>query len=252
MHLASLLRNLTTAEWALPTACPGWSVHDVASHLLGIEAGNVSVRRDEWRLAPKQDDDPDAWLNEFNGQWVAACRRLSPKILLALLELAAADYEEYVLTLDGDGVGGPVLWATGDAPAPVWLDLAREYMERFVHQQQIREAVSSSPLEPEFAAAAIATAVHALPVALQRVRRPSGTTVRFRVEGPAGGTWFAVRNVGSWELQQEPGAEVTCDVRTSVEGALKLLVRDPSAPPLAFSGDPDLAAAVANAKAVLG
>ena len=42
-ELAALLTSLTDGDWAQPTSCPGWSVHDIAAHLLGVELGNVSV-----------------------------------------------------------------------------------------------------------------------------------------------------------------------------------------------------------------
>ena len=38
-ELAALLTGLTGGDWGRPTACPGWSVHDVAAHLLGVELG---------------------------------------------------------------------------------------------------------------------------------------------------------------------------------------------------------------------
>ena len=69
-ELAALLTGLTAGDWALLTSCPGWSVHDVAAHLLGVELGNVSVRRDRWRQGPTAGEDLDAWLNRFNQQWV--------------------------------------------------------------------------------------------------------------------------------------------------------------------------------------
>ena len=61
-ELMTLLAGLSASEWRLPTACPGWSVHDIAAHLLGVEVGNVSARRDHWALGPGPDDDFDAWL----------------------------------------------------------------------------------------------------------------------------------------------------------------------------------------------
>ena len=64
-ELAALLTSLTGDDWAQPTACPGWSVHDVALHLLGVELGNVSVRRDHWRQGRAAGEDLDAWLNRF-------------------------------------------------------------------------------------------------------------------------------------------------------------------------------------------
>jgi uncharacterized protein (TIGR03083 family) len=71
-ELAALLTGLTGGDWGRPTACPGWAVHDVAAHLLGVELGNVSVRRDRWGLGPAEGEDLDAWLNRFNQQWVDA------------------------------------------------------------------------------------------------------------------------------------------------------------------------------------
>lgn len=40
--LLDLLGSLTPAEWAAATACPGWSVKDVALHLLGDDVGRLS------------------------------------------------------------------------------------------------------------------------------------------------------------------------------------------------------------------
>jgi uncharacterized protein (TIGR03083 family) len=51
-ELTVLLASLPDGDWTLPTPCPGWSVHDLAAHLLGVEFGNVSVRRDRWELGP--------------------------------------------------------------------------------------------------------------------------------------------------------------------------------------------------------
>ena len=44
--LLSLLGGLSADAWQRPSACPGWSVKDVALHLLGVEVGNLSRRRD--------------------------------------------------------------------------------------------------------------------------------------------------------------------------------------------------------------
>jgi len=252
-ELAALLTSLTGDDWAQPTACPGWSVHDVALHLLGVELGNVSVRRDRWRQGPAAGEDLDAWLNRFNQQWVEAARRISPALLIELIDQAGLRFEEHVATLDLDAAGGPVPWATGSAPAPVWLDVAREYMERYVHQQQIRDATRRPPLGAAFTAPVLATAAHALPCALDRVSRPAGTVVTFTAEGEGGGTWQVIRAAAGWELAPAPQARpAACQARTTVNGALKLYARDPSAPLLTWQGDREIADALAGVKAVLG
>jgi uncharacterized protein (TIGR03083 family) len=252
-ELVALLTGLARDDWARPTACPGWTVHEVAAHLLGVELGNVSGRRDRWGRGPGKGEDLDSWLNAFNQQWVEAAGRISPALLAELVNLAGLRFEEYVATLDLDATGVRVTWATGSDPAPVWLDVAREYMERYVHQLQIRQATGNPPLGAAFTSPVLATAAHALPRALDLVSRPLGTVVTFTAEGEGGGSWYVVRSAGGWELEAAPvaGAAV-CHARTTVDGALKLYVRDPSAPALTWQGDDELAAALAGVKAVLG
>jgi uncharacterized protein (TIGR03083 family) len=252
-ELVALLAGLSADEWKLVTACPGWSVHGVASHLLGVELGNVSVRRDRWRLSPGPGDDPEAWLNAFNQQWVDAARRISPPLLIELLDLAGRRFEDHVATLDLDALGGPVGWATGADPAPVWLDVAREYMERYVHQQQIRDATGRPGLAGDFARPVLAAAAHALPVALRGLARPAGTVVTFTAEGDGGGSWHVTRTGTGWQLSAaQPRTPPSCEIRTTVSGAVKLYARDPAAPTLAWRGDPELADALTRVKAVLG
>ena len=192
-ELTALLASLPGDDWAHPTACPGWSVHDLATHLLGVELGNVSVRRDRWGLGPGDGEDLDTWLNRFNQQWVDAARRISPALIIELIDVAGLRLDEHLATLDLDAAGGPVQWATGSDPAPVWLDVAREYMERYVHQHQIRRATGRPSLGAAFTGPVLITAAHALPRALDRVTRPDGTVVTFTAEGQGGGTWHVVR-----------------------------------------------------------
>lgn len=252
-ELVTLLSGLADTDWTLPTTCPGWPVHGVASHLLGVELGNVSLRRDHWGLGPAAGEDFGSWLNAFNQQWVESARRLSPLVLIELLDLAARRFEEYVAALDLDALGGPVDWATGRDPAPVWLDVAREYMERFVHQQQIREATGRPGLSADLTAPVLTAAAHALPVALRDVPRPAGTTVTFAAEGTGGGSWHLVRTDTGWDLGAgEPPRPPACEVATTVDGAIKRYACDPSAPPLRWRGDTGLAGALSQVTAILG
>lgn len=42
LRLADLLEGLDDADWATPSLCPGWTVHDVTAHL------TLSTRQDLW------------------------------------------------------------------------------------------------------------------------------------------------------------------------------------------------------------
>ena len=43
-ELVRLLSSLSTEEWQTPTFCAGWSVKEVALHLLGREIGNLQEK----------------------------------------------------------------------------------------------------------------------------------------------------------------------------------------------------------------
>jgi len=80
-----------------------------------------------------------------------------------------------------------------------------------------------------------------------------GTVVAFTAEGEGGGTWYMVGTAAGWELDPAPPPRpAACEARTTVDGALKLYARDPSAPSLTWHGDHEIAGALAGVKAVLG
>ena len=83
-----------------------------------------------------------ASLDRLNQTWVAATRLISPRLLCELLTFTGEATWRYLAGRDPFAAETPVSWA-GPDPAPNWLDVAREYSERWTHQQQIRDAVGS-------------------------------------------------------------------------------------------------------------
>lgn len=249
-HLIALVSALSDEEWTHPTACPGWSVQDVTLHLLGVDLGYLSGRRDRYQDPWWRDvtGDTVADLAVFNENWVRAARRLSPRLLCELLAVTGEALSRYHATLDLAALGQPVWWV-GPGPAPVWLDIAREYTERWVHQQQIRDAVKQPGLkEPRFLGPVIATFVHALPRALHGAWAPTGTAVRLIVEGDAGGSWIAVRTQDRWFLGIHSGEEAHATVALDGDVAWRLWTRGLSPESvwhqLRASGNPELTARV--------
>src|SRR3569833_625778 len=84
-RLIALYSALTPEQWELPTVCPGWSVKDIAAHLLDTDLRKLSAGRDGYRRAPEKPFEGYAglvgYLNELNETWVRAVRRLSPAVL---------------------------------------------------------------------------------------------------------------------------------------------------------------------------
>jgi len=197
-----LLAGLTEVDWRRPTCCPEWSVQDVALHLLGDDLGKISRGRDGYApQQPRPDESLVPFLNRINGEWVIATRRLSPRLLIDLLRLSGDLTYAHFASLDPLAAGERVSWA-GPGPAPWWLDIAREYTERWVHHQQIREAVGAPLMgEARWIGPVIATFVHALPRTYATVDAPEGTAVSLMVEGEGGGSFTVMRDASdAWTL----------------------------------------------------
>ena len=83
-----------------------------------------------------------AFINRLNQEGVTIYGRLSPPVLISLMELASRESVAYHQSLDPFAPAKfGVSWA-GEESSLNWFDTARELTERWHHQQQIRLAVN--------------------------------------------------------------------------------------------------------------
>lgn len=256
--LLALLSGLSSEDWDRPTACARWSVKDVALHLLGDEVGILSRKRDAFVPLPGSVSNWDelvSLINELNELWVRATRRISPRLLCDLLGYVGSQSCEHFQSLDPYATGSAVSWA-GPDPAPVWLDLAREYTERWLHQQHIRDAVDRPGLKgPRFFAPVLDAFVRALPHTFRTVASAEGTAVALAICGDAGGAWALLRERGKWVLYVGSLAEADARVTIDQETAWRLFTRGIS-PAVAreratFAGDEALGLSVLDTVSVI-
>ncbi len=232
-NLIEVLASLGPEEWTMPTPCPGWSVHDLAAHIFGDDIGQLSSERDGFHASlidAANWDNLVLGLNDLNEQWVRAMKRVSPQLMIDLLKSAGDQVNSHLHSLDPDIVGPVVSWASPD-PAPMWLHIAREYTERWHHQQQLREAASKPLLtDPVWFAPVLATFAHGLPRAYCNIRASGGTMVEVKISGPSGGTWVVARNDAGWVLCEgpvgEPAARVVIDEIDAWKLFTKSIARD--------------------------
>ena len=203
-ELLGLLKELPPAGWASPTACGDWSVKDVAAHLLGGNLGRLSNR--DVSLKPSGEpvisfDELVGIIDRENALWVQAARRISPEILIEFLDLTDRHLYEYFKSLKPDAPARiAVSWA-GDSSSPNWFDIAREYTEKWLHQQHIREAVGA-PLQTErqWLFPVLDTFLRALPHHYRNVQASEGTSIAIQVSGELGGEWTLVKHGADWLL----------------------------------------------------
>src|SRR4051812_24709442 len=96
-ELIGLLRSLSAAEWQRPTIAKLWTVKDIASHLLDGNLRAISYYRDNYMVAASDLNsysDLVQYLNGLNMSWTGATKRLSPQILVELLEITGKQYLE--------------------------------------------------------------------------------------------------------------------------------------------------------------
>jgi uncharacterized protein (TIGR03083 family) len=225
--LLDLLMSLASADWAKPTVCPGWDVHDVTAHILNDYLRRISGCRDGYGGAAfTREETLPTYLARINGEFVRAMRQCSPRSMIDLLTNLGPQLDAVWAAVDLTGPANlNVSWA-GTGTSPAWLDIAREYTEYWVHQQQIRDAVSRPGADDvELLRPVLVTFLHALPFALRDQTRPRGMAVGFEITGPAGGRWAVVSDGVQWHLTSAPVEDPTASVRIDQDTAWRLASR---------------------------
>ena len=264
--LLELLRGLDDEDWGKPTACARWTVQDVAAHLLDTALRRLSFQRDGHSLRPPGAapiagwDDLVRFVNDLNAEWVAAARRLSPRVLTDLLAATSPALCDLLAGLDPFAPAAfGVSWA-GEETSPNWFDVAREYTERWHHQQQIRDATARPGLTGRRHLNPVLDAfVRALPHRYREVAAPAGSRLELEISGEAGGVWTLRREGDSWRLYsgRDDGSSetATAAVHLDQDAAWRLftkgLDRATAEAHLAVEGDPALARPLFDTVAVI-
>src|SRR5438270_5950527 len=125
--LIELLRCLRHDDWSRPTLAKQWTVKDVAAHLLDGNIKRLSIQRDgSFGLAAPHIDSYEslvAFVNRNNAEWVQAARRISPRVLIDLLEITSKQVCDLFRGLDPLA---PALWSVawaGEDQSANWFDI---------------------------------------------------------------------------------------------------------------------------------
>ncbi|MBC7828838.1 MAG: maleylpyruvate isomerase N-terminal domain-containing protein [Chitinophagaceae bacterium] len=228
--LIGLLKSLSADEWNKKTIAKRWTVKDIAAHLLDGNLRTLSLLRDKHILTPEKQINSYQhlveYLNRLNAEWVDTFKRVSPAVITELLEMTGIKYSEYLAELDpyADAIFS-VAWA-GEQVSKNWFHIAREYTEKWHHQQQIRDATGKQELmTKELFYPAMETFIRGLPHTYRDTIAEKGTIVQFTISTDIGGTWFLVRGDNDWKLSDELHGEISASLILQPDTAWKLFTR---------------------------
>lgn len=259
--LVDLLKSLSPEDWERPTIAPLWKVKDIAAHLLDGNIRGLSMSRDSYFGEPSPTHTSYqslvSFLNQLNADWVKATQRMSPQVLIHLLEITGKAYYEHLKELDPLAPAiFPVAWA-GETHSENWFHIAREYTEKWHHQQQIRLAVGKTTplLTKDLYHPFLTTVIQALPFHYKNVEAELHDTIRFEVTGKGGGEWFLTYEKTGWMLLSHATYKHVSEVIMNDEIAWRLFTkginREQAAETCKFTGNQELGKKILSMLAVM-
>lgn len=263
-NLLDVLQSLSADDWRLPTRCQLWNVKDVAAHLLQTAIGRLSSQRDGHSSLRGTDSAPYTFdqlvqmINQANANWVNAWKGVSPRIIVHFLQDVEAQLNEWIVHLPlMEKASISVAWA-GETESLNWFDIAREYTERWHHQQHIREATGATLLlNRDLYHPVLETFMLALPYTFRNIPAESGNILEVKIIGEAGGSWFLGTVDRTWKLLHEsvPESLVTSAIEIPEELAWKTFTkavrRDETTDTIKFYGNKTLAQQVLHMVSVM-
>lgn len=260
-RLLELLRSLSADDWEKQTVAPAWRVKDVAAHLLDTQLRKLSRVRDGYvpGAAPRFASRAEflAFIDRLNREGVEMYGRLSPPVLISLMEIASRESAAFHQTLDpmAEAAFG-VSWA-GEEKSLNWFDTARELTERWHHQQQIRLATDRPGIMTrELYYPVLDCFMRALPFTYREKPADSGMCLRFNVSGDCGGSWYLYRDGARWVQVEEPQGRQVSETTIPQEIAWRVFTkgigRHSAAAQIQVTGDRDLGEHVLSMISVIG
>jgi len=180
--LAAVGAELSEAEWKLPTDCPGWTVQDNLSHVIGTERVLQGLSP-----APVLADYPDHVKNPIgrHNEDEIELRRPQPgaEVLAEwneLLELRLSTLRNG----DDEYYARPMVTPTGPGTMADFLHI--RVMDCYAHEQDIRRAVARpGDLDSPAAAHAVDRLLRTVPIVVgKRAGTPEGKTFVLHLTGP--------------------------------------------------------------------
>jgi uncharacterized protein (TIGR03083 family) len=216
----ALGRSLTAEDWELPTDCPGWTVKDHLSHLIGTERMLQGL--------PAADVDPGERpyvknpVGQSNEREVELRRHLSGPAVLAEFDHLVAVRLDTLRTADAAYFAQERMTPVG--PGTMLDFLKIRILDCWVHEQDMRRALGKpGHLDGGPAEHSTDRLLSAAPMIVgKRARAPDGATVVVAITGPVERTVATTVEGGRARFVEPMPTEPTVRVATDSETFLVL------------------------------
>jgi len=179
--LTALCETLSDSDWSQATDCPGWSVQDNLSHLIGIERMLEGLPPTTHKAAPAAHvKNP---IGEANENEIDSRRHLSGADVLAEWKKIAAARMATLRAAGDDYFDAPAMTPTG--PGTVGDFLSIRVLDSWVHEQDMRRAVGKpGNLDGPAAEHTVDRLLRTVPIVVgKRAGTPEGASVVIDITG---------------------------------------------------------------------
>lgn len=215
--LDGLLDSLDDEDWSAPTACPGWTVQDTVSHIVGVESMLAGHPAPEVEVpdAPHLRND----VGRMNEAWIIDRRGRTPQEVLAEFRAIVAERDATLSAMDQAGFDAESWTPAGLATFARFMQI--RVFDQWIHEQDIREAVGrDGHLEGPAVERTLAEVTEGIGFVVgKKAATPDGDSVRFQLSGTPSATIDVVvegRARVADDLEGTPTVTLTMEVPTFV------------------------------------
>ena len=182
-----LLDGLPDAAWKSPTPLPGWCVHDVVAHIIGTESMLQGIPTPESDVDVTTLDHVRNPIGELNECWVRHLSGETGADVLDRFRSVIAERRGALRAMSDEEWNAPTITPAG--PDSYGRFMRIRIFDCWIHEQDIREALSLPSSDAELAGPAARQALDEMAASLgfvvgKKGKAPDGSRVALELTGP--------------------------------------------------------------------
>lgn len=180
--ISALCADLAEQQWKTMTDCPGWTVQDTLSHLIGVERMMIGLPLTKHRA--EQGAHVKNPIGEFNEHEVDVRRSLTGAEVLAEWNELIEDSKDFLEDAGDEYFDRETMTPTGPGTMADFLHI--RVLDCWAHEQDMRRAVGKPGNESSPAAEhTIDRLLRTIPIVVgKRAKTPEGRGVVIEITGP--------------------------------------------------------------------